>query len=85
MCSAGCGTNLFVYEEAMARGITREEIDEAMTRFLAKGGQIQRMESPENAPAGGNHLGWDDEITAESLSPSMLKGLGVDYDRDLLA
>ncbi|MGA1598047.1 MAG: hypothetical protein ACO4AU_03285 [bacterium] len=56
-----------------------------MTRFLAKGGQIQRMESPENAPAGGNHLGWDDEITAESLSPSMLKGLGVDYDRDLLA
>ncbi len=65
-----------------AREFTHEEINEAMERFLAKGGQIQRIEYQDNGFALTNELGLDEDYSTDSLGASTLKSLGVEYDLD---
>ncbi len=65
-----------------AQELTHEEINEAMERFLAKGGQIQRIEYQDNGFVLSNELGLDEDYSTENLGSSMLKSLGVDYDLD---
>ena len=72
-----------IIEEKMAKkakNISHEEVSEAMTRFLKKGGVIEKIEYNDNGFLLKNDLALDDSFT--ETSDSIMSQLHVDFETE---
>ena len=63
-----------------AKNISREEVSEAMTRFLKKGGVIEKIEYNDNGFLLKNDLALDESFT--EASDSIMSQLHIDFETE---
>ena len=63
-----------------AKNISREEVSEAMTRFLKKGGVIEKIEYNDNGFLLKNDLALDASFT--EASDSIMSQLHIDFETE---